>query len=250
MSKVQVDTIVNKSGTGAPSFPLGANITGIITATVLSSPTYLGRNDQLSIGSGSVTIDTPVLNVRSATVGIGSTSTPTDAGANGDGILIYGTTNKTFTYNDTKKSFETNVPIASNEVRIITGAEKIVRVDGTTATLTYNSNSANIGLCTNPTGDITLNVIGIPTGSDFDNHSISFTLAVNSAGTARTCTAITLNGVSRTIKWQGGSLGAAISGVTTTTGYTFYNFIAFNTVGSASTTTNYEVFGAVSGGFW
>jgi len=250
MSKVQVDTIVNKAGTGAPSFPLGANITGIITASLLSSASYRGQNNQLSIGSSVVTIDTPVLNLRSSSVGIGSTSSPSDTSADGDGILIYGETNKTFTYNNSKKAFESNIPIAPNEVRIITGAEKLVRVDGTTATLSYNSNSANIGLCTNPTGDITLNVVGIPTGSDFNNHSISFTLVVSSTGTARTCTSITLNGVSRTIKWQGGSLGAAISGVTTTTGYSFYNFIALNTVGSALTTTNYEVFGAVNGGFW
>jgi len=250
MSKVQVDTIVNKAGTGAPSFPLGANITGIITATVLSASNYSGRNNQLSIGSSVVTIDTPVLNLRSSSVGIGSTSTPTDAGASGDGILIYGETNKTFTYNDTKKAFETNIPIAPNELRVITGAEKVVLINGNTADLTYNSSSGNIGICTNPTGDITVNLRGIPTSSDFNGHSIALTLAVSSSGVARTCTAITLNDTSRTIRWIGGSLGAAVSGVTTTTGYAFFNFSIINVTGSASTATNYEVFGSVSGGFW
>jgi len=38
--------------------------------------------------------------------------------------------------------------------------------------------------------------------------------------------------------------------VTTTTGYTIQSFTGINTVGSASTTTNYEVFGIVSGGFF
>ena len=75
-------------------------------------------------------------------------------------------------------------------------------------------------------------------------------MITNSTGTARTCTAVTLNGVSKTIRWASGSLGGAISGVTTSTGHTIFSFTGINTVGSASTTTNYEVFGIVSGGFF
>jgi hypothetical protein len=33
MSKIQVDTIVDKEDTGAPDFPFGATVTGIVTAT-------------------------------------------------------------------------------------------------------------------------------------------------------------------------------------------------------------------------
>ena len=33
MSKIQVDTIVDKDDTGAPSFPFGATVTCIVTAT-------------------------------------------------------------------------------------------------------------------------------------------------------------------------------------------------------------------------
>ena len=33
MSKIQVDTIVDKEDTGAPYFPFGATVTGIVTAT-------------------------------------------------------------------------------------------------------------------------------------------------------------------------------------------------------------------------
>ena len=36
MSQIQVDNIYNKEGTGSPSFPLGANVTGVITATSFS----------------------------------------------------------------------------------------------------------------------------------------------------------------------------------------------------------------------
>ena len=36
MSQIQVDNIYNKEATGSPSFPLGANVTGVITATSFS----------------------------------------------------------------------------------------------------------------------------------------------------------------------------------------------------------------------
>jgi len=138
----------------------------------------------------------------------------------------------------------------SSEQRISTIAEKVTRVDGNTVSLTYAGSSSNVAICTNPSGNITLNVTGIPTASSFDNHVITFSVVVQQTGTARTCTAVTLNGVSRTIKFAGGSLANALSGVTTTTGYTIQSFTGINTVGSASTTTNYEVFGIVSGGFF
>jgi hypothetical protein len=139
--------------------------------------------------------------------------------------------------------------IIPNELRFITVAEKLTRSDGNTVSLVYNSNSSNIGFATNPTGNITLLVTGIPTTSDFDNHVMTFSVFVNQTGVARSCTAITLNGVSRTIKWAGGSLSEAVSGVTTTSGYDIYSFTGINTVGTASTTTNYDVLGVVNGGY-
>jgi len=138
----------------------------------------------------------------------------------------------------------------SSEQRISTIAEKVTRVDGNTVSLTYAGSSSNVAICTNPSGNITLNVTGIPTASSFDNHVITFSVVVQQTGTARTCTAVTLNGVSRTIKFAGGSLANALSGVTTTTGYTIQSFTGINTVGSAGTTSSYEVFGIVSGGFF
>ena len=138
----------------------------------------------------------------------------------------------------------------TGESRVTTIAEKSTRINGNTANLTYAGASSNVAICTNPSGNITLNVTGIPESSTFDNHTITFAVIVNSTGTARTCTAVNLNGVSKTIKWAGGSLENALSGVTTTNGYTVQSFTGINTVGSASTTANYEVFGVVSGGFF
>ena len=251
----------------------GFNVTGVVTATSFSgsatgltgSPNITVTNvsaqdvqvggaltvtGNLTVNGTQTIINTTNVEITDPLVGIGSGNT-TDAQANGDGIQIYGATPKTFTYNDTKKSFEANIPIATNENRFITGAEKTVLVSGNTASLTYNSSSANVAICTNATGNITLNVVGIPTSSDFDNHAVTFTvIATSTSGIARTCTAVNMNGVSKTIKWAGGSLANAVSGLTTTAGYTIYGFTGINTVGSASSTANYEVFGVASGGFF
>jgi hypothetical protein len=259
MSQLYVDNIKGRTG-GAVGMPQGAVITGVVTATSFrinaalptnATGTNLTLSGDLTVNGTQTIINTTSLEVADKTVGIASTSTPSDSLADGAGIIVYGDTNKTLTYNNTKKGFESNIPWATNETRILTGAEKVHRQSGNTVTLTYNSSSSsNVGYTTNPSGNITVNVVGIPTSSDFDDHSITFAVIVNSTGTARTCTALNLNGVSKTIRWAGGSLDTAISGVTTTTGHSIFSFTGINTVGSASTTDNYEVFGAVSGGFF
>ena len=266
MSKIQVDSIVNKDDNGAPDFPFGATVTGAVTATsfngsgasltgiitsgggTVSGNLTVGGN--LTVNGTQTIINTTNLDITDKTIGIGSTSTPTDAGADGAGIVVYGTTNKTLTYNNTKKGFETNIPIATNETRIISGAEKVHRQSGNTVSLTYNSpSSSNVGYTTNPSGDVTVNVVGIPTSSDFDSHTLTFSVFVNQTGTARSCTAVTLNGYNATIRWAGGSLASATSGVTTTSGMDIYSFTGINTVGSASTTANYYLLGVVNGGY-
>jgi hypothetical protein len=139
--------------------------------------------------------------------------------------------------------------ITATDYRIQSVAEKTTLVDGNTVSLVYNTGGGNVAICTNPSGNITLNVTGIPTDSTFDNYSLAFSVIVTNTGTARSCTAINLNGVSETILWFGGSLAAAISGVTTSNGYDVYNFTGINTVGSASTTSNYIVLGSVNGSY-
>jgi hypothetical protein len=163
-------------------------------------------------------------------------------GAYVSGAVGIGTTNPTTTVS-VAGSF------TATDTRIQSVSEKTTVVSGNTISLIYNTGGGNIAICTNPSGDIGLNITGIPTDSSFNNYSLTFSVIVSNTGTARSCTTINLNGVSTTIKWFGGSLTAAISGVTTTTGYDIYNFTGINTVGSASTTANYIVFGSVNGGY-
>ena len=187
-------------------------------------------------------------NVKDKTIGISSTASPTDTTADGAGIEIYGTTHKKLTYNNTKKGFEFNVPITTDETRIVAACEKLVQASGNTVGLSYNTNG-NMAVVTGSTGDITLNIESIPETSDFDNNAISFSLAIVQAGTARSCTAVNLNGYTAPIRWAGGSLASATSGLTTTSGMDVYSFTGINTVGSAATCTNYYLLGAVNGGY-
>ncbi len=248
---------------------LTGNVTGNLTgtaSTATASATAFGLSGSPNITVGTVTgaaatftnltvngtqtiINTTELNIADKTVGIASTATPSDALADGAGITVYGTTNKTLFYDNTRKGWDFNIPLTTDEVRFYNVAERFTRVDGNTVNLTYSTNGSNIGFATNPTGNITVNVTGIPTSSDFDNHILTFTIFVNNTGTARSCTAINFNGVPETINWAGGSLASAVTGVTTSNGIDIYSFVGVNTVGSASTTANYRVLGVVNGGY-
>jgi len=231
-------TATSASGlTGSPNITVGTVIGAAATFT------------NLTVNGTETIINTTELNIADKTVGIASTSTPSDSLADGAGIVVYGDTNKTLLYDNTRKGWDFNIPLTTDEIRFYNVAEKLTRIDGNTVNLVYSSNGSNIGLATNPSGDITLNVTGIPTSSDFDNHVITFSVFVTNTGTARSCTAVNLNGVSRTINWAGGSLGAASAGVTTSTGIDIYSFTGINTVGSASTAANYRVLGSVNGGY-
>ena len=80
--------------TGSPNITVG-NIVG--TALTLSG--------DLTVNGTQTIINTQVLDVADKNIGIGSTSSPSDALADGAGITIYGTTNKTIIWNNNSDDF-------------------------------------------------------------------------------------------------------------------------------------------------
>ena len=109
MSQLNVNTIKNRTGQGGISLPLGANSAGVITATNFDGSLKALDGDVAVGGALTVTgnmtvegtqtiINTSSLEVADKTVGIGSTSSPTDASANGAGIVVYGSTDKSLTW--------------------------------------------------------------------------------------------------------------------------------------------------------
>jgi len=143
--------------------------------------------------------------------------------------------------------------VIPNEIRFSNVAEKIVRVSASSSigVCTYSSDTGNIIYFDAPSDDVVIRVEGIPETSAFDDHTITVSAILRTTGTGRSChDHVRLNGVEIPVKFSGGSRNDATAGVTTTNGYTTYSFVGINTVGSASTTDNYEVFGVVSGGFF
>jgi len=212
------------------------NASGIITASSFSgnatSATTAGYASTAGISTFSTFATTAGIATNATTAGFATTAgiSTVSQGLTGTPNIVVGV-------------------ITATDYRIQSVSEKTTLVNGNTVSLVYNTGGGNIAICTNPSGDVTLNVTGIPTDSNFDNRSLTFSVIVNNTGTARSCTSVSLNGFSRTIKWFGGSLATAISGVTTSSGYDIYNFTGINTVGSATTTANYEILGTVNGGY-
>lgn len=117
MSKIQVDSIVNKDDTGSPTFPRGATVTGVITATSFTGDVNgdaqgLSGTPNIVVGvttastvnaSSSITVGDTF--VQSNAVGLGTTTT---AGRNAGvgtatGTLIYNAqTSKVEVYDGTQ----------------------------------------------------------------------------------------------------------------------------------------------------
>lgn len=88
-----------------------------------SSPTYtldvsgdLRVTGDLIVGGDSVTINTTQVVVEDKTLELGATASPTNLTADGGGILLRGTTSKTFTYHNLSGSWKSseNLNVASN----------------------------------------------------------------------------------------------------------------------------------------
>jgi len=65
----------------------------------------------LDISGTSTVIDTTTLTVEDKNIELGTSGSPTDAAADGGGITLKGTTDKTITYNNTTASWNTNIPV-------------------------------------------------------------------------------------------------------------------------------------------
>jgi len=123
MSKVRANNFTNKAGTGAPTFPHGANVTGVATATTVEatalSATTLSLSGNATVGgnltvSGTQTIiNTTSLEVEDKNIGIASvTPALSDANLDGAGLTIHGSdSDKTLTWDNSnsRMAFSTDL---------------------------------------------------------------------------------------------------------------------------------------------
>jgi len=150
MSRVRADRLTNRAGTGAPTFPNGVNVVGLVSATTLSgnltgnaSGTAGGLTGTPSIVVGSVTGTTGTF---SGNVSVGGTLTYEDV-TNIDsvgiitarsGVDLNGTLREKVNVTAGKLSDNLNIDLANGMVHLFTTAESTtavpnIRVDGSTS---------------------------------------------------------------------------------------------------------------------
>lgn len=245
MSTLRADIIRNRAGTGAPSFPNGAVVTGVVTATSFSgnvtgnltgtaSVATLATNAQgltgspnITVGNATVTgdltvqgttttLDTVNLVVEDKNIGIGTTSSASNTTADGGGITIFGGAggDKTWSWERGSSSFVYSDP---NKFRGV--------LETVSAATTYNSGNnlvleldvrnATTYTYTIPTG-ANIGVVSFKNMPAFTGNANGTTITCiftqNAAGTGNT-TGTTGIGTNCTV--IGYENGAAVAGIST-----------------------------------
>ena len=228
MSQINVNRIADKTGGGAPEFPYGIQVTGIVTATTLNQN---------------------VVGVVTASGGFSGALT--------------GNVTGNVTGNATGLSGSPNIVVSSadvtgvgtiNDLRLESVSDKITVSSGNSPSLAYNTGGGNVAVVYGATGPITLTVTGVPTSADFNNRALNFSVIVRQGGTGYACTSLVVNGTSFSsaytvgtstcISYPGGTVATG-----STTGYDIFNFVGVNTTGSAANITNYNFLSVKNGDF-
>ena len=204
MSKVRADQYTNKEGTGAPSFPNGASITGVLTATSFSgSLAGTASNATVAVNAQGLT-GTPNI-----TVGTVSGTTGTFSG----NLSVGGT----LTYDDVTNIDSVGLITARSGINVLAGvstfAAQIEANGGTKITGSQTSNISAMGA----------NAVDCSAGNYFTKTitgATTFTFTNVPTGVAYTFTMeVTLNGSNAitwpaTVKWPADTPPAITDGKT------------------------------------
>ena len=246
MSKIQVDNIVNKDDNGAPSFPFG--LTG-------TDATFTN----LTVNGTQTIINTTSLEIADKTIGIGSTSTPSDALADGAGIVVYGTTNKTITWENDTGCFEYNQPnkfrgvvetVAVGSTYDLGAGNVILELDVRNATTyTHSLSNGSVGI---------VSFKNMPADTGVSNGTtITVLFTQNATGTANT-TALTGIGTNVRLTPYGVSGFTTTSRVATASTITLsttaldvdiVSFVVHYNGSGTGTVSNYKVYATNNTGF-
>ena len=195
MSQIQVDNIYNKEGTGSPSFPLGANVTGVITATSFSGS-----------GANLTGIDATALKDSNGTVRVQANTT---------GAVITGNVSVggTLTYEDVTNVDSVGVITARDGIKVTGGDVQVgtattidnsgINVTGVVTATSFSGSGANItGIDPAPTVQATADgaiAAGDPVivKSDGDVTKVVQTVAVNNPPAAGSAALIATDNLRR-----------------------------------------------------
>ena len=237
--------------TGSPNITVG-NITG-------SGATFTN----LTVNGTQTIINTTSLEVADKNIGIGSTSSPTDALADGAGITIYGSTNKTITWERDTGCFEYNQPskfrgvietVSTASTYDLGGGRVVLELDVRNATTyTHSLTNGTVGI---------VSFKNMPADTGVSNGTtITVLFTQNSAGTANTTVA---TGIGTNCFIVGFEDGATVAGIstralvgsattvtlsTTASDRDFVSFFVHYTGGTNTTASSYQVYATKNGGF-
>ena len=204
MSKVRADQYTNKEGTGAPSFPNGASITGVLTATSFSGSLAGTASTATAATNAYGLVGSPNINVGSVTGTTGTFSGNVSVGG-------------TLTYDDVTNIDSVGLITARSGINVLAGvstfAAQIEANGGTKITGSQTSNISAMGA----------NSVDCSAGNYFTKTitgATTFTFDNVPTGVAYTFTMeVTLNG-SNAITWPGSVKWPADTAPTITDGKT------------------------------
>jgi hypothetical protein len=198
--------ISDETGTGALVF---ANTPTLVTPNIgAATGTSLVLSGDLTVNGTTTTINSTEITIDDKNLTLGSVASPTDAGADGGGLTLKGTTDKTFNYVNATTAWTSseNLNLASGKVLKIAGTEVLsaTQYTGNAATVTNGITTASkISALAATSSSELAGVISDETGTGalvFANTPTLVTPAIGAAtGTtlvlsgALTATAITLN---------------------------------------------------------
>ena len=146
MSRIRADKLVNKNASGGPDFPLGATISGVVTATTFSGG-FAGSGANLTDVPATSLTGTP--NITVGTIGAGNvTSSGTVSAVTGSfsgNVSIGGT----LTYDDVSNVDSVGLITARNGINVTAGVSTFAAAThqnaGTKVTGPYSGNITAMG---------------------------------------------------------------------------------------------------------
>jgi len=269
MSQLNVDTIKNRLGTGGPTLSAltvtaGAIVGGALTVT-----------GNFTVNGTQTIVNTQVLDVADKNIGIGSTSSPSDALSDGSGLTIYGTTDKTLTWSNTTKNWTFvggGVTVSDLSVSGIATIATSLDLKGAVETVsigsTYDLGSGRVILeCDARNGtvfthDLANGIVGITSLKNFPvtkNSAATFTILFtqNATGTANTTAAtgigtnvrLTPFGVSGFTTTSKVATASTITLSTTALDVDIVSFMVHYNGSGTGTVSNYKVYVTNNTGF-
>ena len=169
MSRVRANNFTDKAGTGAPTFPNGAIVSGVATVTTLKV------SGDLTVSGTETIINTTILEVEDKNIGIASAATKlTDVQLDGAGITIHGlNSDKTLTWDNSnsRMGFSTDLyaPRFYGDGSGLSGVSVGLTTEAVSGgTVTLNLTDAQDHKVT-ATGITTITVTG---GTEADSHTV------------------------------------------------------------------------------